>query len=102
MLLLQVAKNVPDGICCFITGYQYMEHVVSQWDKMDILQAVVEHKLIFLETKEVVETTLALDNFKRACDLGGGAVGPKLPEGIFSIARGKVAEVILIVIMGDV
>jgi DNA excision repair protein ERCC-2 len=29
-------------------------------------------------------------------------VGPKFPEGIFSIARGKVAEVILIVIMGDV
>ena len=47
-----------------------MEHVVSVWDKMRILQEVVEHKLLFLETKDVVETTLALDNYKRACDAG--------------------------------
>jgi hypothetical protein len=31
---------------------------------------VMDHKLIFLETKDVVETTLALDNYKRACDCG--------------------------------
>lgn len=30
----------------------------------------MDHKLIFLETKDVVETTLALDNYKRACDCG--------------------------------
>ena len=47
-----------------------MESVISSWDKMRILQEVAEHKLIFLETKDVVETTLALDNFKRACDSG--------------------------------
>jgi DNA excision repair protein ERCC-2 len=84
-LLLETVKSVPDGICCFFTSYQYMEHVITQWDRMRILQEVVEHKLIFLETKDVVETTLALDNFKRACDSGRGAV-------FFSIARGKVAE----------
>lgn len=33
--------------------------------------------------QDVVETTLALDNFKRACDCGRGAV-------FFSVARGKV------------
>ena len=60
-----------------------MEYVVSKWDSMRILQQVVEHKLLFLETKDVVETTLALDNFKRACDSGRGAI-------FFSIARGKV------------
>lgn len=84
-LLLETAQNVPDGICCFFTSYQYMEHVVSQWDQMRILHKVIEHKLIFLETKDVVETTLALDNFKRACDSGRGAI-------FLSIARGKVAE----------
>jgi hypothetical protein len=46
---------------------------------------VLEHKLIYLETKDVVETTLALDNYKRACDSGRGAV-------FLSVARGKVAE----------
>ena len=44
-----------------------------------------EHKLVYLETKDVVETTLALDNYKKACDSGRGAV-------FLSIARGKVAE----------
>jgi DNA excision repair protein ERCC-2 len=42
-------------------------------------------KLVFIETADVVETTLALDNFRRACDCGRGAV-------FFSVARGKVAE----------
>lgn len=32
------------------------------------------HKLVFIETQDVVETTLALDNFRRACDCGRGAV----------------------------
>ena len=35
--------------------------------------------------QDVVETSLALDNFRRACDCGRGAV-------FFSVARGKVSE----------
>ena len=46
-----------------------------------LLLQVLEHKLIYLETKDVVETTLALDNYKRACDSGRGAV-------FLSVARG--------------
>lgn len=84
-LLLDVVASVPDGVCCFFTSYQYMEYVISVWDKMNILSQVMEHKLIYLETKDVVETTLALENYRRACDCGRGAV-------FFSIARGKVAE----------
>ncbi|GKC71232.1 Rad3-like DNA-binding helicase protein [Tanacetum coccineum] len=41
--------------------------------------------IMFIETQEVVETTLALDNYRKACDCGRGAV-------FFSVARGKVAE----------
>lgn len=67
----------------------------------------MDHKLIFLETKDVVETTLALDNYKRACDCGRSvclsshSCSPDLtslfsssPRGavFLSIARGKVAE----------
>ena len=52
---------------------------------MGVLKAVLQHKLVFIETTDVVETTLALENFKRACDCGRGAV-------FLSVARGKVAE----------
>src|SRR3546814_5321428 len=84
-LLLQVAANCPDGIVCFFTSYQYMEYVVTKWDEMGILQALVQSKLLYLETKDIVETTMALDNYKRACDCGRGAI-------FFSVARGKIAE----------
>jgi DNA excision repair protein ERCC-2 len=60
-----------------------MERIVAQWQESGVLTKVYEKKLIFLETKDVVETTLALDNFKRACDSGRGAI-------FFSVARGKV------------
>ena len=52
---------------------------------MGLLKQVLQYKLVFIETTDVLETTLALDNFKRACDCGRGAV-------FLSIARGKVAE----------
>jgi DNA excision repair protein ERCC-2 len=84
-LLVEVATHVPDGVVCFFTSYSYMERVVQEWERAGILRQVLERKLIFIETKDVVETTLALDNFRRACDSGRGAI-------FLSVARGKVAE----------
>ena len=84
-LLIDVARTVPDGVCCFFTAYDRMEQTVAEWDASGVLQKVLEHKLIFIETKDIVETTLALDNFRRACDCGRGAV-------FLSVARGKVSE----------
>ena len=69
----------------FFPSYSYMERTVTTWDELGVLREVAEHKLLFVETKDVVETTIALDNFRRACDTGRGAV-------FLSIARGKVAE----------
>ena len=45
-------------------------------------QELMQHKLVFIETTDVLETTLALDNFRRACDCGRGAA-------FLSVARGK-------------
>jgi len=84
-LLVDVARTVPDGVCAFFTSYMQMEQTVAEWDSSGVLQKVLEHKLIFIETKDIVETTLALDNFRRACDCGRGAV-------FLSVARGKVSE----------
>ncbi|PKU60038.1 DNA repair helicase UVH6 [Dendrobium catenatum] len=84
-LLLEMVAAVPDGIVCFFVSYSYMDGIVNSWNEMGILQDIMQHKLVFIETQDVVETTLALDNYRRACDCGRGAV-------FFSIARGKVAE----------
>jgi DNA excision repair protein ERCC-2 len=64
---------------------QYMDTIVEQWNEMGVLDELLQHKLVFIETQDVVETSLALDNFRRACDCGRGAV-------FFSVARGKVSE----------
>ncbi len=84
-LLLECAASVPDGIVAFFTSYSYMQEVVRKWHEMGVLKATLAHKLVFIETTDVLETTLALENFKRACDQGRGAV-------FLSVARGKVAE----------
>jgi DNA excision repair protein ERCC-2 len=48
--------------------------------KVYLLQEIMQHKLVFIETQDVVETTLALDNYRKACDCGRGAI-------FFSVAR---------------
>uniref|UniRef100_A0A803NDP3 DNA 5'-3' helicase n=1 Tax=Chenopodium quinoa TaxID=63459 RepID=A0A803NDP3_CHEQI len=63
----------------------YMDAIVNTWNETGILKDIMQHKLVFIETQDVVETTLALDNYRKACDCGRGAV-------FFSVARGKVAE----------
>ncbi|XP_030451801.1 general transcription and DNA repair factor IIH helicase subunit XPD isoform X1 [Syzygium oleosum] len=84
-LLLEMVSVVPDGIVCFFVSYSYMDEIVNSWNESGILKDIMQHKLVFIETQDVVETTLALDNYRRACDCGRGAV-------FFSVARGKVAE----------
>lgn len=73
-LVVRLSQVVPDGMACFFTSYEYMERVVARWDQMNVIRKLLEQKLVFIETKDVVETTLALDNFRKACDCGRGAV----------------------------
>ncbi|KNA00274.1 TFIIH basal transcription factor complex helicase XPD subunit, putative [Plasmodium vivax] len=85
MLLVEMCKTIPDGIVAYFPSYIYMEEVISSWYELGIITSILECKLIFIETKDIVSTTIALHNFKRACDLGKGAV-------FLSICRGKIAE----------
>lgn len=84
-LLLETSRVVPDGIVCFFPSYLYMESIVAMWNEMGLLNEVLKFKLIFIETPDSVETTLALHNYRTACDTGRGAV-------LLSVARGKVSE----------
>lgn len=84
-LLVEISQVVPDGIVCFFTSYIYMEEIVAQWNEMGILNNILESKLLFVETQDAVETSLALQNYRRACNSGRGAI-------LFCVARGKVSE----------
>ncbi|XP_064600102.1 general transcription and DNA repair factor IIH helicase subunit XPD-like [Liolophura sinensis] len=84
-LLVELATIVPDGLVCFFTSYVYMESIVASWYEQGIIDQVQKHKLLFIETQDAAETSLALLNYQKACDNGRGAV-------LLSVARGKVSE----------
>ncbi|CAK9033414.1 General transcription and DNA repair factor IIH helicase subunit XPD (TFIIH subunit XPD) (ERCC2 homolog) (RAD3 homolog) (UV hypersensitive protein 6) (AtUVH6) (XPD homolog) (AtXPD) [Durusdinium trenchii] len=84
-LLEQLVQTVPDGLVCFFTSYRYLEQVLEKWYETGVISRVLKHKLLFIETADVVATTYALNLYRQACDSGQGAV-------FLSVARGKVAE----------
>ncbi|CAF1477747.1 unnamed protein product, partial [Didymodactylos carnosus] len=85
ILLIEMCTHVPDGIVCFFTSYSYMEQIVATWYELKIIEQVQKYKLLFIETQDSIETSLALYNYQKACDNGRGAV-------LLSVARGKVSE----------
>lgn len=84
-LLVETAKCVPDGIVCFFTSYLYLESVVASWYDQGIVDTLLRHKLLFIETQDNAETSYALMNYVKACDCGRGAI-------LLAVARGKVSE----------
>ncbi|KAI8069763.1 uncharacterized protein B0P05DRAFT_550773 [Gilbertella persicaria] len=84
-IMVEMSKIVPDGMVCFFPSYLYMESIVSMWNDMGILNEAWKYKLIFVETPDAAETSLALANYRKACDNGRGAI-------LLSVARGKVSE----------
>ena len=84
-LLIELCRVTPDGVVAFFPSYSYMETAIWKWEALGILTALREHKLLFIETKDIVETTLSLNHYKRSCDAGRGGL-------FLSVARGKVAE----------
>lgn len=85
LLVVEMSSIVPDGIVCFFTSYSYMESIVSNWYVQGIIEQILKYKLLFVETQDSIETSLALYNYTKACENGRGAV-------LLAVARGKVSE----------
>jgi len=85
-ILIDISKTVPDGVVGFFPSYEYMELVLNVWKENHLLEELQRSKLLFIETSDGVESSsLALQHFRTACDVGRGAV-------FLSVARGKAAE----------
>ena len=84
-LLVDFCRVTPDGLVAFFPSYTYLETIVSMWTEMGIMEAVMRLRLVFIETPDIRETTMALNGYRKACDLGRGGV-------LLSVARGKVSE----------
>lgn len=84
-LIISLSKIVPDNIVVFFPSYIYMEEMITLWSESSIMGEILQSKLVFIETPDFRETEMALRNYRKACDMGRGAV-------LFSVARGKVSE----------
>ncbi|NXX50344.1 ERCC2 helicase, partial [Tricholaema leucomelas] len=84
-LLQELSAVVPDGLVAFFTSYQYLENIVAAWYEQGILENIQRNKLIFIETQDGAETSMALEKYQEACENGRGAI-------LLSVARGKVSE----------
>lgn len=84
-LLVEMSSIVPDGIVAFFPSYHYLESTFATWYEQNLIQKIQQHKLLFVETPDNEETSLALANYQKACENGRGAI-------LLSVARGKVSE----------
>ncbi|EER07549.1 helicase, putative, partial [Perkinsus marinus ATCC 50983] len=84
-LLEELVQVVPDGVVCFFTSKVFMQQVVRTWYDSGTLARLSTHKVVFFETDDVVSTTIALSNYREACDQGRGGL-------FLAVARGKVSE----------
>lgn len=50
---------------CFFTSYLYLESVVATWYDHGIISDLQRHKLVFIETQDDAETSLALLNYMK-------------------------------------
>lgn len=53
---------------CFFTSYLYLESVVATWYDHGIINDLQRHKLVFIETQDDAETSLALLNYTKVRD----------------------------------
>ena len=70
---------VPDGVVCFFTSYLYMESVVAAWYEQEVIDQIQRHKLLFIETQDAAETSLALLNYIKVCTVSAVVLRIQIP-----------------------
>ena len=97
-LLVELSRVVPDGIICFFTSYSHISSAVSQkplhthleyylaeWNETSIIRDLFDRKLLFIESRDIAESNLSVENYRKACDAGKGAI-------LCCVVRGHISE----------
>jgi chromosome transmission fidelity protein 1 len=87
--LIQLAKQVPNGMVVFMGSYKYEQTLVDHWcqTRPQIWNELNSIKPVFREPKDSKQTDGVLTSFSEKASAGGGALllsvmGGKLSEGI--------------------
>lgn len=73
-LISDIARIVPDGIVCFFPSFSFMHELTKMWNESQVLNKILNYKLLFIEPQTPEQVSLVVDNYKRACDNGRGAI----------------------------
>jgi DNA excision repair protein ERCC-2 len=57
---VELSETVPDGMIVFMPSYSRMEEWARVWEKDKYLEQVSRNKLLFIESKDVAETSLVI------------------------------------------
>ena len=57
-LLIDLCSLVPDGLVGFFPSYKFMEDVVFQWNEMGLLNDIMKHKVLFIESRDYIQTSI--------------------------------------------
>jgi DNA excision repair protein ERCC-2 len=84
-LLLELSKQVPDGVVVFFPSFGFLYEILQMWTKDGRVTEILENKVLFIEPQHQPEVALTIDSYKRACDTGRGAM-------LLAIANGRTCE----------
>ena len=58
------AKSIPSGIVCFFVSYAYMDHVVSVWKKLGVMDKLSKIKKVFMEPRTASASNAILKQYE--------------------------------------
>lgn len=73
-IIRKLCRNVPDGIICYFSSISLMEYYIKKWNEQDVINSIMNDKLLFIEEQDPIKLTQIQVNYKKACDLGRGAL----------------------------
>jgi len=79
-LLVEMAATVPDGVLALVPSPADLGRWARVWEACGVLRQLLNHKLVFFETSDAEQTAVALEHYKRACDVGRGGVFVTTPR----------------------
>lgn len=82
-LLLEISDVVPDGVVAFFPEWTVLQNYIIKWNESGLIYRLLDNKIVLIEIPE--KEFLVLDNFKKACESGRGAV-------LLAVSRGKISE----------
>ena len=82
---LQAIHIYPLLSLSYLSFIMNMELFLYEWDEHGIIRDLYNYKLLFIESRDVNESNLAVYNYKKACDEGKGGI-------LLCVVRGHISE----------